>query len=240
MDRGQRTLLLVDSSATYLFYMAMLLKRLEYTVRTATSAELALKTMAESFPALVITDTALPGMSGLDLLKDMRRDSRLKAIPVIFHSSENDPTTEKACTTAGCAAYLQKPAEPDALYKAIQTVIEATPRKHIRIVTFLRVEVGDGIALDGKTRMEYATALSEGGLYVKTLFPEPVNTVIPVKIFFRDRALEATASVQYSSVKVGGQHKEPGMGLRFVEISPEDKAYVRKYIKDEIARGLSF
>jgi len=240
MDREQRPLLLVDSSATYLFYMAMLLKRLEYTVRTTTSAENALKTNSESYPALVITDTALPRMSGLELIKEMRRDSRLKAIPVIIHASEHDTSLEQACSAAGAAAYFRKPVEPDALYKSIQSVLEATPRQHIRIITFLRVEIGDRSEPGGTSRVEYATALSEGGLYVKSLIPEPVSAVIQLKIYFRDREIRTRATVQYSSTDIGGQHKEPGMGLKFSEISEDDRTYIRKFIKDEIARGLAY
>jgi CheY-like chemotaxis protein len=239
MDRENRTLLVVDRSATHLFYMGTVLRRLEYTVRSAKSAEDALKSMAEALPALVITDTALPAMNGIDLLKRMKRDQQLKAVPVIIHSSDDGPGVKERCMAAGCTAYFKKPADIETLYKAIQAALESAPRQTIRIETSLRVEVGDGTAPGGDVRQEYATALSEGGLYIKSLIPEPVNMVIPLKLFMGDRVIKATAVVLYSSTKIGGRHKEPGMGMKFVTISTEDRAFVRDYIKEQISKGLS-
>ena len=71
MDREKRALLVVDGSATYSFYLTMLLKKLEYTVRSSSTAEGALQMLADSLPALVITDTSLSKMSGVDMLKQM-------------------------------------------------------------------------------------------------------------------------------------------------------------------------
>ncbi len=239
MDRENRTLLVVDRSATHLFYMGTVLRRLEYTVRAAKSAEDALKSMAEALPSLVIADTALPAMNGIDLLKRMKQDQQLKAVPVIIHSSDDGPGVKERCMAAGCTAYFKKPADIETLYKAIQAALESAPRQTIRIETSLRVEVGDGTAPGGDVRQEYATALSEGGLYIKSLTPEPVNMVIPLKLFINDRVIRATAVVLYSSTKIGGQHKEPGMGMKFVTISTEDRAFVRDYIKEQISKGLS-
>ncbi len=239
MDREKRSLLIVDSSATYLFYMGMLLKRLEYTVRTSTTAEDALRAMADSLPSLVITDTALPRMNGVMLLRQMKRDPRLKAVPVIVHTSDRDPAVKEACTSTGCAGYFAKPAEPDALYRAIQAATEYVPRQTIRIDTSLKAEVGVGSAPGRAARMEEVTSLSEGGLYIMTLAPEPVNTVIPLRILIGNRRVPAKAVVLYSSVKTGGQHKVPGMGMKFVDISPEDKAFVLDFIKEQITKGLS-
>lgn len=239
MDREKRSLLVVDGSATYLFYMGMLLRRLEYTVHSLTTAEDALQTMAGFLPALVITDIALPKMNGISMLKQMKQSSRLKKIPVIIHTSENDPSLKEICMSAGCASYIRKPSDPDTLYKAIQAATESTPRQSIRIDTSLNVEVGDGAAQGGAVRMEEVTALSEGGLYIKTSTPEPVHTVIRLKIFVRNREIKATAAVQYGSTKAGGQHKVPGMGMKFVSISPEDKAFIREFIKEQIEQGLS-
>ena len=218
--------------------MGTVLRRLEYTVRAATSAEDALKSMAEALPALVIMDTVLRAMNGIDLLKRMKQDQQLKTVPVIIHSSDDGPGVKERCMAAGCAAYFKKPADIEMLYKAIQAALEFAPRQTIRIETSLRVEVGDGTAPGGAVRQEYATALSEGGLYIKSLTPEPVNMVIPLKLFINDRVIRAAAVVLYSSTKIGGQHKEPGMGMKFVTISTEDRAFVRDYIKEQISKGL--
>jgi len=238
MVNQRQLLLVVDSSASYLFYVGTMFRKLGYAVRTVTTAALALKAMDESLPVLVITDISLPDMSGIDLLKEMKENRRLKAIPVIIHTADCSQGLQEKCMAMGCVGYFNKPAEPDALYRAIQAATESTPRSTIRIETSLKVEVGEETASGKGKRMETVTSLSAGGLYVRTLTPEPVNTVLPLKIFFANRQVTAKAEVHYSSVKIGGQHKQPGMGMQFVSISQEDKAFISEYIKEQIAKGL--
>ncbi len=91
MQREKRAILVVDSSASFVFYTAMVLKKLEYAVRTASTAEDALRSAADSAPALVITDTVLQKSSGVDLLKQIKSSAGLKFIPVIIHTAQRDP-----------------------------------------------------------------------------------------------------------------------------------------------------
>lgn len=237
--REKRSLLVVDSSATYLFYMGMLLKKLDYAVHTAMTGEDALKALNDASFDLVITDSALPRMSGINLLKQMKRAPRLKAIPVIFHTSDSDPSVRTACRVAGCADYLRKPVEPNALYRAIQAATETTPRQTIRIDTSLIAEIGDAAIPGGALRTETVTTISGGGLYIKTLVPEPVETVLPLTLFISNRKVRARAVVLHSSNKIGGEHKEPGMAMKFISISQEDKALVHDFIKEQVTRGIS-
>jgi twitching motility two-component system response regulator PilH len=237
--RKRSTLLLVDSSPTFLFYMGMLLKKLEYEVRTATTAEDALKFMDIFLPSLVITDTALPGMSGIDLVKQMRNDPLLQSIPVIFHSAETNPDVLTACKKEGAADFFMKPVQPEPLYQAIQAATEAMPRQMIRIDTSLPVEVRDAVRTERIARKELVTTLSEGGCYIKTLVPEPVNTVVAITISMQDRHVTATATVLTSLDKAGGKQKDPGMAVKFLTISKDDKKVVREFIKEHILKDLS-
>ena len=194
--------------------------------------------MNDMHPTLVMTDTLLPDMSGVSLLREMKRNAALQSIPVIIHTSENDPSTRDACTSAGCAAYFQKPAELDSLYKAIQSATESTPRQTIRIETSLKVKVGSAVTVEEGERTEEVTSLSEGGLYIRTLLPEALNTIVPLTIQFPNREIKVKAEVHYSSLKIGGQHKQPGMGMQFVNISPHDRVFIQGFIKEQIAKGM--
>jgi CheY-like chemotaxis protein len=238
-DREIRTILLVDSSASILFYLSMLLKRLEYKVTSARSAEDALRMMEDSVPSIILTETDLPRMSGVEFLKKIKGTARFKAIPVVILTSEKDPGMKAACTREGCAAYLSKPAEPDALYRTLQSVSESMPRTHIRLSASLTVIVGDDSAIGGTKRTEYATAISEGGLYIKTLYPQPRNAVTPLIIFINDRKIRVKAVVLYSFAKGQGPFEEPGMGMKFVEISDADRALIRDFIKEQLTRDIA-
>ena len=239
MDREQRMVLVVDGSASQLFYMAMLLKKLEYKVRTATTAEDALQLMADVPPSLVITDTVLSSMSGISLLKTMKQSAKLKGIPVFMHTVQADPAVRETCALAGCAGFFVKPADVDSLYRAMQAATEATPRQTIRIDTSLKVQVGSGPGIDGGLRTEEVTTLSEGGLFIKSSAPEQVDSVVPLTLFIGGKELRAKAVVLFSSAHSGGPQKPAGMAMKFVTISPEDKALIHDFIKEQLTKEIS-
>ncbi len=235
MDGEIRSLLVVDSSASHIFFMGTMLRKLDYKVRSAMNADDALRAMTEVLPALVLTDTALPAKSGIEMLKEMRQSPQLKTVPVIVHSSENDSSVREACFSAGCTEFYRKPTDFSVLYGAIQAATERMPRKNIRIDTLLKAEVKSRA---GAIRQEQVTSLSEGGCYVYSSAPEPVHTVLSLTLFIMNKVISVSAVVQYSSTMIGGQHKQPGMGLRFTSIRPEDRIFVRDYIRDQIARDI--
>jgi two-component system, chemotaxis family, chemotaxis protein CheY len=238
-DRETRTILLVDSSASILFYLALLLKRLEYKVVTARSAEDALRMMHEALPSIIMTELSLPKMSGIQFLKHIKDTARFSAIPVVILTSENDPGMKDTCMRIGSAGYVAKPVEPDVLYRTLQTASESVPRLNIRLHASLKVIVGDGSALGGTRRTEFATAISEGGLYIRTLFPQPRNALTPLRLFINDREISAKAIVLYSYALGEGPFEEPGMGMKFVELSDADRALIRAFIKEQLTGDIT-
>jgi CheY-like chemotaxis protein len=239
MARETRTLLVVDSSATSLFYWGMLLKRLEYMVMPMRNAEAALRAMEGVVPALVVTDRVLSGMSGTELLQTMKRDPRLKDVPVVMLTAQEDREAQEACRRLGCAAWFSKAVEPDVLYRMLQSLSESTPRRNIRLNTSLKVVVGDGSVTGGAERTEYATAISEGGLYVRTQYPQPRNAQTPVRIHLESGIVRAKAVVLYSYAANEGPYGEPGMGIGFVEIDERDRAAIRAFIKEQLTKDIA-
>ena len=239
MDIKTRTILVVDSSASMLFYLGLLLQRLEYRVVTARSGEDALRMMNESMPVIVLTEVALPAMSGVALLKQIKDSSASRELPVIMLTAEDDPEIKETCMRMGCAAYLHKPAVPDVLYRTIQTALEFTPRTNIRLRTSLKVVVGDGSIRGGAVRTENVTAISEGGLFIRTRYPQPRNAVIPLRILMSNREIVAIALVLYSYAQPEGPFNEPGMAMKFTPISDEDRALVRQFIREELTHDIA-
>jgi two-component system chemotaxis response regulator CheY len=238
MDREHRSVLAVDSSASMIFFLVTLLTRLGYKVTAARSAEEALRMMEAEVPSLVLTEIALPRMNGISLLKRMQDTPLLKAVPVIILTSENDQGMKDTALRAGCTAYLNKPVEPDVLYRAMQAACESVPRQNIRLATSFKVIAGERTMLGGEPRTEYATALSEGGIYIRTLYSQSVNTLIPLTLFIKDRVMKAKAVVLYSYAMGQGPFKEPGMGMKFVEISEEDRFFIRNFIKEQLTADI--
>ena len=162
----------------------MMLKRLEYRVATAQSAEDALRAMEDALPSIVVAETSLPGMSGTDLLKRIKDSPRMKDMPVVMLTSQNDAGLRDTCERLGCAGFLYMPVEPDMLYRKLQTVSESMPRANIRLATSLKVIVTEDA---GVPRPESATEISEGGLFIRTLDPRPKGATLRSASFFRKR-----------------------------------------------------
>jgi len=237
-DREIRTILLVDASASMLFYLAMLLKRLEYKVVTAQSAEDAFRMMDVGVPSIICTELQLPQMSGMDFLRKVKATSKFSNIPFVILTSDIDPSVKTTCERIGCAAFLLKPVEPEVLYRSLQSVTESVPRLNIRLNTSLKVIIGGTNIPGGIQRTESVTAISEGGLYIATLTPAPPTSLIPLRIFLKGREINVKALVLYSFARGESPFHEPGMGMKFVEISITDRSSIRAFIKEQLTKDI--
>ncbi len=85
----------------------------------------AIEIISEQKPALVLLDLMMPDLSGLEVLRYMRRDPRMSSIPVIIVSARSLPSDIKMGLDAGAAYYLTKPVAFADLKKAITGVLKA-------------------------------------------------------------------------------------------------------------------
>ncbi len=236
-EKKKRVILVVDSDAAHLYYTGILLQRLDYEIHTLRTAEEALEVMDVALPALILTETSLRGVNGIGLLRAVKRDPRTKSVPVIIYSLSWNPNVKETCLREGCADFIQKPFDPDVLYAAIQQATEATPRRYIRLSTCLSLAVGDEAG--DSTAGNCITALSENGVYINTPIPRAVGAQLPLTIFLGKTKIKVDGLVLYSfNLKEGPLH-EPGMGIKFIHIKPEDQSLIKAFIKKELTRDLT-
>ncbi|MDH4163707.1 MAG: response regulator [Nitrospirota bacterium] len=224
--RKKRFVLIVDDNAKDAYYTGMLLQNFGYNATTVRSAEEALEYISIAVPALVVTELKLPGMNGFDFLAKLRKH---RGIPVIIQTQLADLESEDLCRRENCAVYLRKPVHAEELYRAVQTVLEETPRRNIRVATFLRTSI-DGAG----TGTEFITMLSDTGCFVKTLGPRPVGTKHSVSFMVGKRIVRTEAQVLYTYSFGEGPNKEPGMGMRFLGLTPDDKAQIEQFIRNSV------
>jgi len=236
-DRKSRYVLIVDNNVSDLFLASVLLQQLDYQVCTASTAGQTLEMVSIAMPSLIITDLVLPGMSGVDLLRLLRQDARTASIPVIIFFNAGDEVAERRCHNAGAAGCISKPIQAEHLFKIVQKTIEQTPRTNIRLHTSLSVTI-DGHSLD-MTEGDCASILSENGMYVRMANPHSRDDRLAIQINLNGRSISVDTVVLYSHTYGNGPFKEPGMGLKFTRILPEDQLFIRKFIRDEIMRGIT-
>lgn len=83
----------------------------------------AIDLIAERKPVVVLLDLMMPDLSGLEVLRYMRRDPRLAHIPVIIVSAKGLPSDIKSGLEAGAAFYLTKPVAFPDLKRAIEEAV---------------------------------------------------------------------------------------------------------------------
>ena len=114
--------LAVDDDPAVLRVIAAHLTRSDYVVKTASSGEEALSILRESTPNVLILDVMMPGISGYDLCHLVKREERLKNIPVIFLTSRADPKDFTTGHNLGAVIYMVKPFKPEQLLHVVQMV----------------------------------------------------------------------------------------------------------------------
>src|SRR5579871_2544879 len=107
------SLLLVDDDAAFRHVMAGELKRLGYSVETASSGAEAMARSEAHEPEIVLLDLRLPGMDGLDVLKSLReRNPRVEVIMLTGHGTID---TAIESIRMGAFDYVTKPCPLDEL-----------------------------------------------------------------------------------------------------------------------------
>lgn len=94
------------------------------TVDVATDGELAIQMLhaSEVRPNLIFLDLNLPKKSGLEVLKEIKRDSSFRPIPVIVLTNSRSEDDVVLAYSSYCNAYVRKPLGFDALLKAIESI----------------------------------------------------------------------------------------------------------------------
>ena len=122
----RRRLLLVEDDPTLRQALAFNLTREGYDVATSADGETALEAARNDRLDLIILDVMLPGMSGVEVLRALRRDS--VTTPVIILSAKGDEIDRVVGLKVGADDYVSKPfSRPELLAR-----IEAVLRRHRR------------------------------------------------------------------------------------------------------------
>ena len=87
----------------------------------------ALAVLQTERPDAVLLDIMMPDISGIDVLRFMRREPSLMHIPVVIVSAKALPSDIRTGMEAGATAYLTKPVGLDELRQTVWDVLHAAP-----------------------------------------------------------------------------------------------------------------
>ncbi len=118
------TILAIDDNPTNCDLLARQLKRQGYMVTTATNATQALRLLKAIPFDLILIDVIMPGIDGLELLRQLKQDDNFKHIPAIAISALDAIDGAVRCIELGAEDYLQKPIDPILLKTRIAICLE--------------------------------------------------------------------------------------------------------------------
>jgi len=109
-----KTILLVDDSPTMLMSLKSLLDVASFASVTAANAALALAALpGHKFDAM-ITDLNMPGMNGIELVREVRKSPKGRFMPILLLTTESQAEKRAEAKAAGATGWLVKPvAGPD-------------------------------------------------------------------------------------------------------------------------------
>jgi two-component system chemotaxis response regulator CheY len=117
-------ILIVDDYKTMLRIIRNLLKQLGFNnVDEATDGSMALQKLRDKDYGLVISDWNMEPMTGIQLLREVRADSKLKQLPFIMITAESKTENVVAAKEAGVNNYIVKPFNAATLKTKLSSVL---------------------------------------------------------------------------------------------------------------------
>ena len=119
-------IVVIDDEPDLLDVVAFTLR--QYEVGTATNGEEGLALIRRRAPDLVLVDSMMPGMSGLELVRQVKRDVVLRHVPVIMVTAKGRVRDRVEGLQAGADDYVVKPFAPQELLARVQINLRRTER----------------------------------------------------------------------------------------------------------------
>jgi len=157
-----RAILIVDDEPAIIKSVKAYLQAEGFSVHTASDGASALKTARALKPDLIVLDIMLPQINGLEVLKQLRQESK---VYVILLTAKNEETDKVIGLGIGADDYLTKPFSPRELVARVHAILrrdrETAARDATLVFHHLRIEpatrrVWKGAELIDLTPIEYA------------------------------------------------------------------------------------
>ena len=128
------------------------LTRAGFSVSEAETSEMALQRLDANLPDILVVDWMLPGMSGVELAKRLRRDELTKALPLLMLTARNEESDILKSFESGIDDYMSKPFSPKELVARIKALLRRSgaPKDDLLEASGIRIDlVSHRVTIDG-------------------------------------------------------------------------------------------
>ena len=186
-----KTILVVDDEPKIATLARDYLEHAGFAVLTAGDGPSALATIRQRRPDLVVLDLGLPGLDGLDVTRELRRDS---TIPIVMLTARDDELDKLLGLELGADDYLTKPFSPRELVARVRAVLRRADRPLEAAET---IRAGDVVLDLPRMRAEVAgTAVDLTPTEFQLLATLAAR---PGRIFTRSQLLDALHGVAFET-----------------------------------------
>lgn len=165
-----------DEKSTRANIIRYIQSRYDFEIYEADDGAQALSLYKKHQPEILLTDITMPKMSGLELIKEVRKLSKQTQIIMLTAHSEQEKLL--AAFDAYVVNYLIKPIERQKLKKSIETALEALPKREQSSASV--VHIGENTTFDTSkgeyTMDEERVQLSKSEILLLTLLCEKQHT----------------------------------------------------------------
>lgn len=123
---SEKTILLVEDEAAIREMVCMALERANYNVWQAADSAEANRILADGMPDLILLDWMLPGASGLEIARQLRRDEVTREVPIIMLTARSEEEDCIRGLDSGVDDYMTKPFSPRELLARIKALLRRT------------------------------------------------------------------------------------------------------------------
>ncbi|PIP70733.1 MAG: hypothetical protein COW90_03710 [Nitrospirae bacterium CG22_combo_CG10-13_8_21_14_all_44_11] len=225
------TALIVEDSEAFAMYFSLVLNRLGLNVVPTKDGLEALTLLRVIRPDIVIIDAAVKERDGIKASTLVSAVEHISNVPVIITYKEENKKAFEDCVNHDHFGCLLKPVNILEFHRMVQqcvTFARNTKRRAIRTVCNKKISV----KYKKTSHDYYATSLSGGGVFVRSIEPLPVGTEVEVSIEMKEgKCVNLAGTVIYQKDVYTNAFKfASGMAIEFKDLSAKTSELLKEYI----------
>lgn len=229
----EKKVLLVDDVEFIVDVMQSYLKKSPVATCRAGNGRSAIDMALLHWPDLIVMDVAMPEMDGVTACREIRKNDKLRDVPIILiYDPERDPSPDELMQ-CGCSELVTKPLAREEFLTITHRHLFHIERRERRSPCQMTVN----FSVDGKTFQGLGVDISRSGMYVETREKGLRKSNVDVD-FLLATVSERVVRAKGRIVWVNQGHPRPnlgmpqGIGVEFQLVGEESRAIINKYLEE--------
>ena len=193
---AKKNILVLDDNKNDLLMAKFVIMRMGFNPILIEKSSLLIDTLQTNTISLIVLDLDMPGLTGIDVLKKIKRVPSYKNIPIVMLTGNSETANVKAAISLGAVDYIVKPIDPMVFESKIKKLIQTNETAAKK--TWIEYEIKKAKDTEIKlTAFAIMHSIGEMGLTLKT------SQVLPPGItFFSDAPLFEQLEIKQPALKV--------------------------------------